>query len=539
MRKVILAILILVLLGWTGVQSGISAQSSESGKVVVTYENDVATLDPAIGYSWTNWTIIQAMFDGLMGYVPGTTQLEPILAKNYTISPDGLTYTFELRKGIEFQDGTDFTAKDVQYSMLRMLNPKTESPGTSFYGNIKGAPAYIQGKAKDILGIKVLGPYEIQFTLIKPDATFLNKLALNFAFVVPSKEVEKYGKDFGHHPVGTGAFEFKEWLLGRELILVKNPHYFINDEPKVNEIIFQFGVDPNVAFLRYMRGQVDILGNGIPSAQFQKVMTDPKLSKLVAISNQLETSYVTLNTTIKPLNNVDVRQALNMAINRTPILRVINDRGQPAYQILPLEMPGYSENYKGFPYDPKKAKELLAKAGYPNGFNSVLYTSNVSPNPRIAQVIQEQLAQIGVKVQIRSLSPSTVIEAAGAGKAPMVWSGGMAWIDDYPDPNDFYWPILSCKSAVPGGWNWARYCNEKLEKLAGEADEIVQSSQRAKRMALWQKIFTEAMNDAPWIPIFHSQMFILHTARIGGIGLKVVGIDTPVNYKEITIVNGH
>lgn len=509
-----------------------------SSKVVLTFQNDISTLDPAIGYNWDNWSMIQAIFDGLMTYKPGTTELEPALAKSYTISKDGLTYTFDLRQGVTFTDGEPFDAQDVKYSFERMLNPATQSPGVGFFTGIQGAQAFIDGKAKDVSGIKVLGPYEVQFVLTAPDATFLNKLALNFAFAVPPKAVAKWGKDFGHHPVGTGGFSMKEWIPGQRLVLVKNPHYFVPTEPKVDELEFQFGVDPNVAFLRLQRGEVDILGDGIPSSQFAKVMQDPKLKKLVVSSDQIETSYVALNTTIKPLDNLEVRQALNMAIDRTQILRVINNRASPAKEILPPTMPGYNPDFKGFPYDPAKAKQMLAKAGYPNGFSSVLYTSNVDPNPRIAQVIQQQLAQVGVKVDIRSLSPSAVIDAAGQGKTPMVWSGGMAWLDDYPDPNDFWWPILSCKSAVPGGWNWPRYCNKQLDAEGLKADAMVQPSQHAARIALWKDVFTKASEQAPWIPIFNERSYVMHSPRMGGIGFKVAGIYTPVNYKEIAIVGG-
>ncbi len=514
------------------------AAFAANSKVVLTFQNDISTLDPAIGYNWDNWSMIQAIFDGLMTYKPGTTELEPALATSYKVSSDGLTYTFDLRQGVTFTDGEPFNASDVKYSFERMLNPATQSPGVGFFTGIEGAQAFVDGKAKDVTGIQVLSPTQVQFTLTQPDATFLNKLALNFAFAVPPKAVAKWGKDFGHHPVGTGGFSMKEWVPGQKLVLVKNPDYFVAGEPKVDELEFQFGVDPNVAFLRLQRGEVDILGDGIPSSQFAKVMNDPKLKQLVVSSDQIETSFVSLNTTTKPFDSVDVRQALNMAIDRTQVLRVINNRAGAANQILPPTMPGYNPDFKGFPYDPAQAKQLLAKAGYPDGFSTTLYTSNVDPNPRIAQVIQQQLAQVGVKVDIRSLSPSAVIDAAGQGKAPMVWSGGMAWLDDYPDPNDFWWPILGCDSAVPGGWNWARYCNKALDAQGQKADAMVQPSQHDARIALWKDIFTKASQDAPWIPLFNERSYVMHTPRMGGIGFKVAGIYTPVNYKEIAIVGG-
>jgi len=505
------------------------------GSITVSFKDDISTLDPAVGYDWQNWSIIKSIFDGLMDYKPGTTQLEPRLAQKYEISRDGRVYTFTLRKGVKFHNGRELTAADIKYSLERTLNPKTQSPGQSFYLGIEGAQAFVDGKAAEVSGIAVLAPDRIRFTLVKPDASFLHKLALNFSFAVPKEEVEKYGADFGHHPVGSGAFRFKEWVLGQRLVLKKNPDYFVKGRPYLDQIVFQVGLDPNVALLKYQRGEVDIPGDGIPPARFVEIMRDPKLRPLVAVGNQLMTGYVALNTRVKPLDNRKVRQALNMAVNKARIVRIINDRAIPANQVLPPGMSGYIKDYKGYPYDPDQAKRLLAEAGYPGGFSSVLYANNTDPNPRIAQAIQQDLSQIGVKVELKTLAQSTVIQAGGTpGQAPMIWSGGMAWIADYPDPNNFYWPILSCSSAVAGGWNWAWYCNPTLERLAEALDAMVQPQQAAARAKGYGELYLRLMQDAPWIPIFHEKRYTLRSARLGGPeAIFVDPIHIPVNYTEV------
>ncbi len=511
----------------------------QGGSMVVSFKDDIVTLDPAIGYDWQNWSIIKSIFDGLLDYVPGTTKLKPQLAERFEVSPDGTTYTFYLRKGVKFHNGRELVAEDVKYSLERVLNPKTQSPGQGFYTNIVGAKDVISGKAEHAKGIQVVDKYTVRIVLEAPDASFLHKLALNFAHVVPKEAVEKYGQDFGHNPVGTGAFKLKEWVLGQRIVLERNPDYFIPGRPYLDRIVFQIGLDPNVAYLRLLRGGVDILGDGIPSARFVEVMNNPDLRKLVAVGDQLHTGYVTLNVTKKPLDNKLVRQALNMAVNKERIVRIINNRASPANQVLPPLMPGYAKDYQGYPYDPQKAKALLAKAGYPNGFETELYVFNVDPNPRIAQAIQQDLAQIGVKVNLRPLSQATVIEAGGAGEAPMIWSGGMAWIADYPDPNNFYWPILSCVSAVPGGWNWARYCNPELDAMAAKADKMVQPDQAEARIALYRDLFVKLMDDAPWIPIFNEKRFTMHSARVAGPeAIFVDPIHIPVNYEEVWTTDG-
>jgi peptide/nickel transport system substrate-binding protein/oligopeptide transport system substrate-binding protein len=193
-------------------------------------------------------------------------------------------------------------------------------------------------------------------------------------------------------------------------------------------------------------------------------MSDPEQKARVVEGGQLHTGYITMNTTMAPFDNVKVREAVNMAINKARIVQIINNRAVPANQPLPPSMPGYDKAFKGYPYDVAKAKALLAEAGHPDGFDTQLFAMNTDPNPRIAQAIQQDLAAIGIKASIQALAQANVIAAGGdkAG-APMIWSGGMGWIADFPDPSNFYGPILGCAGAVPGGWNWSWYCNKDLD----------------------------------------------------------------------------
>ncbi len=174
--------------------------------MTVTYKDDISTLDPAIGYDWQNWSMIKALFNGLMDYEAGTYNLEPDLAESFTISPDGKVYTFKLRQDVKFHNGRKLTAEDMKYSIERAVNPKTQSPGQGFFWTIKGFDEMVAGKTTELSGMTVVDPYTLRIELSQPDATFLHVMAINFAFAVPKEEVEKYGQDFGKHPVGTGAF---------------------------------------------------------------------------------------------------------------------------------------------------------------------------------------------------------------------------------------------------------------------------------------------------------------------------------------------
>jgi ABC-type transport system substrate-binding protein len=512
-------------------------EGSAGGSIVVTYKDDIVTLDPAIGYDWVNWSMIKSIFSRLMDYKPGTSELVPSLAESYDISKDGKTYTFKLRKGVKFHNGREVVAQDVKYSIERTNNAKTESPGAGFYDMIAGIEAFKAGKAKEIKGVKVIDPYTVQFTLSRPDATFLHVIALNFSSVVPKEAVDKAGKDFGKKPVGSGAFSVAEWKLGQELVFKKNPDYFIPGVPKLDQITFQVGLEPMTAILKVEKGEADVAGDGIPPAKFLEVKNNPKYAGMIVEGGQLHTGYITLNVQMKPLNDVRVRQAINHAINKDRIVKIINNRAVPANQPLPPSMPGYDKAFQGYAHDPAKARELLKAAGLEKGFKTTLYVFNVDPNPRIAQAIQQDLKEVGIEVALKNLAQANVIAAGGKPKtAPMIWSGGMAWIADFPDPSNFYGPILGCGGAVSGGWNWSWYCNKALDARAAEADAMSDPAMAAQRADAWKTVFTDIMKDAPWAPVFNEQRFTFRSKRLGGSdALYVDPVRIPINYDHIFV----
>ena len=514
MRMPILGTALLATILVTGAAT--AQEAKHGGRMVLTYKDDISTLDPAIGYDWQNPSIMQAIFDGLMDYRPGTFELVPDLAESYTVSDAGRTYTFKLRHGVKFHNGREMTAEDVRYSFERILNPATQSPAQGYFNVIAGSDEFAT-KGGHVSGIAIPDAYTVSITLKQAKATFLNVLAMHFGSVVPKEEVDKYSADFGHHPVGTGAFKLVEWTPGQHLLLQRNKDYFKPDLPHLDEVEIQVGQDPSVSLLRLKKGEVDLTGDGIPPAQFQSVIADPSLKNQVIAGKQLQTSYLALNTQVPPLDDVRVRRAINMAINKERIVRIINNRAVPASQPLPPRMPGYDPNYKGYPYDPEGAKKLLSEAGHPNGFETTLYSINTDPNPRIAQAIQQDLAQIGIKAELKALASSVVIQAGGTPKeAPMIWSGGMAWIADFPDPSGFYWTILGCGGATQGGWNWAWYCNNEVDERAAKADAMVGAGESATRVQIWRSIFLDVMKDAPWVPIFHEDFYTVHSQRLAG-----------------------
>lgn len=517
--------------------SDMDPNAKSGGNITITYKDDVATLDPAIGYDWQNWSMIKSLYDGLMDYAPGTTDLRPGLAESYEISEDGKVFTFKLREGVKFHNGREMTAEDVKYSLDRVTNPKTQSPGAGFFGSIAGFDAISSGETETLEGVKVVDPLTVEITLSRPDATFLHVMGLNFAAVVAKEAVEEAGADFGKTAMGTGAFKLGEWTIGQRLVFEKNEDYWREGLPYLDSVTFEVGQEPIVALLRLQNGEVDVPGDGIPPAKFQEVMADPEQAARVVEGGQLHTGYITLNTKMPPFDNADVRRAVNMAINKERITQVINGRAVPATQPLPPSMPGYTEGYEGYGYDPEKAKEMLAEAGFADGFETELYVMNTDPNPRIAQAIQQDLSKIGIKASIQSLAQASVIAAGGEeDQAPMIWSGGMAWIADFPDASNFYGPILGCAGAVQGGWNWSWYCNEEVDAMATEADSMTDPDTVEARLEKWSDVYMKVMEDAPWVPVFNEQRYTMKSERMGGAdALYVDPVSIPVNYDYVYV----
>ena len=508
----------------------------QGGEIVITYKDDIATLDPAIGYDWVNWSMIKSLYSRLMDYTPGTPDLVPSLAETFEVSPDGLTYTFKLRKGVKFSNGREVVASDVKYSIERAVDPKTQGPGAGFFGAINGFEDVTGGKSTTLSGIETPDAGTVVFKLSRPDATFLHVLAINFASVVPKEAVEAAAGDFGKMPVGSGTFVLKEWTVGQRLVFERNPDYFVKDMPHIDKFTVEVGQEPLVALLRLQKGEVDIAGDGVPPAKFLEIKNSPEGAEIIVDGAQLHTGYITLNTKVKPFDNVKVRQALNMAVNKDRVARILNGRATPANQPLPPLMPGYDKSFTGYAYDVAKAKALLAEAGFADGFETVLYSTNTDPQPRIAQAIQQDLAAIGVKAEIRALAQANVIAAGGtAGEAPMIWSGGMAWIADFPDASNFYGPILGCAGAVQGGWNWSWYCNKDLDARAVAADSMSDPAKAAERTAAWGKVFTDIMADAPWVPVINERRVVAKSLRMGGADNIYIDPTRVINYDAIFV----
>ena len=500
----------------------------EAGVVRLTQESDATSLDPAKAYDTTCIPYVRVLYRGLLDY-DERAALKPELARSYQVSPDARTYTFSLRPDVFFHSGRRVVAEDFRYAIERVLDPKTASDGSSFYGVIVGADDYVkdlanpvaQRKHRHISGIEVLDESTIRFRLKDADSTFLNTLALPFAYAVPREHIEKLeraGQSFGEHPDGTGPFKLKEWTHDARLVLERNPKYFQRDLPKANLIEVQMGNSSSLQIMKFEQGQSDLLGISDANApDFLRLTQDPEWKRWITHAPMMDVRYVTLNCEMAPFTDKRVRQAMNYAINRPRIVSFLAGRGTLAKGLLPPKMPGYNPNLKGYSYDPQKAKELIRQAGLEGKFPKIemWYSTNEPWYEKAAQSIQADLKAIGITITTRGVRYSEMKAKAGSRKS--LEMGMMGWLQDYTDPANFFDPLLNGKSITPtASLNRAFYSNPKVNKMLDAA--LIEPNQ-TKRLAMYQEAEKIIVDDAPWVFLHHTERYAAQQPWVQGFKL--------------------
>lgn len=451
-------------------------------------ETDPKPLDPALSTDVPTGRAVAYVFDGLLQFTPDA-KLTPCLAKSWEVSPDGLVYTFHLRTGVKFHDGRPFLARHVINSFRRVLDPSTKGGiGWPLYP-IKGAKDYSNGKVKSIEGLAAPNDSTVVITLSEPLAIFPKMLAMPVASIVPDSVPE----NFGEHPIGTGPWKFLEWKRSDYLRFVRNPDYF-GGAPKVDTLEARIIPEPSTAVAEFESGNVDVLRvPGQETSNWEQV--DEKRAMLMSAPS-LQMIYVALNTTRGPLRDVRVRRALNHAVDSRMILeRLMANRGTLSAGVIPPALPGGDTTRARYDFNIQKAKQLLREAGYPNGVTIELWCSTTSPFPRIAQTIQAYLAEAGVTVKIVQRDAPSAREASRNGKTDMILK---TWFADYPDGENFLYPLLHSSNKGVGG-NVSFYSNPGFDALV---DLSHREQDEAKRNELYKQADALAYADAPMIYMF-------------------------------------
>jgi ABC-type transport system substrate-binding protein len=466
--------------------------------------DEVPTLDPAVGYDTTSWFFEQMLFNTLVDY-DDAGELIPELATGWEVSDDGLRYGFRLHGGVRFSHGRPLVAADVKYSLERVLRPHTRSQGIEFFASIAGAADFVAGRALDVAGIERRGDHEILFRLAAPDPLFLHKLALQFAAVVPQEVVDRWGEDFSRHAVGSGPFVLVEWLSGQRLVVRRNPDYFLPGIPQLAGAVRLSGVSDQLGWFKFEAGELDV--SAIPPPEFPRVIATPEYGPRLRRETSLRTQYLGLNCALAPFTDVRVRRAISHAINKEKLLRLINNRGVLARGILPPKMPGYDPQLPTYDFNPERARALLAEAGLADGFATTLWARNDEDARRLAQSIQQDLAAVGVRAEIRAIAWGPLLQAVKTeGQVPMFLLG---WEADFPDPSNFLEVLFHSKNR--GSNNDAFYSNPAVDALLDRAATMVAGDER---VALLQQIEGMIMAEAPWVPLYHPVAYQVVQARV-------------------------
>ncbi len=502
MKLALFCILLLSLPACTSTPAGGNAPG-DARYLRLADQDDIPTLDPARGYDTASWQFEEMLFNTLLDY-DKDGNLIPELATGWDVSADQRTYLFHLRQDARFTNGRSVVADDIRYSIERVLNPRTRSPGAEFFRGIVGAEQYAPGQCR-VTGIETPDAQTIRFTLRAFDPLFLHKLAMPFAAAVPIEAVERWGEDFARHPVGSGPFQLQEWVSGQRLLLVRNPHYFINKAPRLAGVQRLVGVNEDLEWLKYEAGQLDVAG--IPPAEFPRVVRDPRYQPMLRHVTTMRTTYLGMNCQLPPFTDRRVRQAMNYAVNKEKLLRLINNRGVVARGFVPPNMPGYNPEVPGYRFDPQRARQLLAAAGHESGFGTTLWVRSDETMLRLAQAVQQDLADVGVRIQIKAIAWGPFLEAV---KLPdLVPLFLLGWEADFPDPSNFLEVLLHSKNI--GSNNNTNYRNPEVDTLLDTAAHTVDPRER---LQLLQRVELVAIADAPWVFLFHPVTYVVVNPRV-------------------------
>ncbi|HZP44823.1 MAG TPA: ABC transporter substrate-binding protein [Candidatus Binataceae bacterium] len=462
--------------------------------------DDIPTLDPAAGYDTASWTFEQMIFDTLVRYSDAGVDLVPDLATSWQESADARTFTFHLRRNATFTNGRAVTSADLRYEIERVLTPATRSKGIEYYRDIIGAEAFVAGRASTVSGIETPDPWTIIFHLAAADPIFLDKLAMPFAAAVPREAAQKWGDDFSRHVIGSGPFMLRQWRSGQQIVLVRNPHYFDPSLPRLDAIVMQLGVDPELEWLKFQAGDLDI--SAIPPAEFPYVMKTPRLRNLTLHITTLSTDYLGMNCRMKPFDDVRVRQAFNYAIRKPKLIAILNGRGVAASGILPPGLPGYDPGIRGYPFDPAKARALLEAAGVGRNFAPTLWLRADQQEITLAESVQQDLAQVGVHLILKPVAWSALLEAIRQPHTVEFFSLG--WEADFPDPQNFLEVLFARRQW--GSNNDSFYANPRVDQLLDEAAPL---SDRARRYALYDEAQQLILGDAPWVVLYYPVTYVI------------------------------
>ncbi len=481
-----------------------SAEDREQGYVYYRLNADPTTLDPALIVDVPGGDISAKLFNGLVR-LGEDFSIMPDIAKEWSISDDGLVYRFALREGVKFSNGREVKADDFKYSFERILSPATKSPRTWIFDHVVGAKDYSEGKSVEVEGIRAIDDYTLEIRLREPFSPFLGLLTMSNAYVVPHEEVEELGADFSSNPVGSGPYVLKSWLSGRNVILEARRDYF-EGPPHVRGLVYRVIPEDLTAVAEFELGNLDAIA--IPISVFERYMDSPRWKDNIVSAQGLNTYYLGLNCSKPPFDNPELRRAVSHAIDRGRILATIYEgRGHLANGPVPEVLRGWSAPTP-YEYDPEKAKEIV-RAEDAVGMRVNFYINSEQEVVDIAEVVQSYLVEAGLDVRLEQREWSSFKEAVSRGESEMFW---LSWWADYPDAENFLFPLFHSSNHGTGG-NRAFYSNDEVDSLIEAGQGAVGKEQRDQFYAEAESII---VSEAPWVFFWHKTDFMVRQPRLEG-----------------------
>jgi peptide/nickel transport system substrate-binding protein len=503
--------------GTAGAGGARSTKPVDGGTLVWGRGHDSVRLDPAHETDGESFKVMDNLYENLVTYADTTTDIVPELAERWELTPDGLTYTFHLRPGVKFHDGTPLDAEAVVFSLDRQRDKKPPHP----FHSVGGPYTYWQSMAMDdiVKDIRAADDSTVVIDLKRKNAPFLANLAMGFASIVSPTAAKKFGEDFFKNPVGTGPFRFVEWVKDDRIVLAKNPDYW-GAKPHLDQVVFR-AIPENTARLLELESGGILAMDGINAELAKRLDSNP--SFYLQKQAGMNVGYLAIHCEKSPFDKKEVRLALNYAINREAIVSSLyGGYGVPAVNPLPPTVWGYDPSIQGYPHDPEKAKQLLAAAGVTPGFKTTLYAMSgprpYMPDPlKVAEAIQSDLKAVGIDATIKSLEWGTYLDELQHGRHSI---GLIGWVGDNGDPDNFLYVLLDKDSARIPAQNMAFWKNERVHELLVGAQE---ESDVAKRTVSYQEVQHIFHDEAPWVPIAYMTQLAGFDRRVHGFPMHPTG----------------
>ena len=455
------------------------------GILNISNNEDWETLDPAFASGVDTGAMVAKIYDGLMRYDYESTDVVPNLAESLEVNDDATVFTFTLHDGVTFHDGEPLTANDVKYSFERVLDPATASPLTWVLADtgISGVQAFVDGQADGVSGIEVVDDLTVRITLDAPYAMFLHHLAMPATSVVAEHVASELGEgeDLSNNPIGTGPFMLTDRVRDSSLDLTANEGYFAG-RPNIDGVHYRIITDPLIAWEEFNAGNLDVAG--IPSALLLDVIDDPEYADELQTIDELAVFYFALNQRVEQFQDVRVRRAIAMAIDRQAIIDgPYNGTDKLANAPIPPGLAGYDDSIEAIPYDPEGARELLAEAGYPDGFEMEIWSTRAETTIAVNELIQFFLGEVGITATINQVDFGVLIENAISGRAPAFY---LSWFADYADAYNFLHPLYVASGAERYG-----YSNPEVAAILEEAKTMASLEDRVPLYEEAQRLIVE------------------------------------------------